>query len=131
MGAQATSHEKAIQECPAHSTGERGEASQCLGEATWLQTNLLLFHHTVEYQNNMTQLITRSQEAIRVLHECIWEVVHQVMESAGKSAADSLGIALHLVDMLLSIPLYLTFNTVTAKLPGFTPRPSLMCHGSA
>ena len=44
-----------------------------------------------------------------------------VMESAGKSVADSLGIALHLVDMLPTIPLQVTFNTVTARLPGHTP----------
>ena len=37
------------------------------------------------------------------------------MESAGKSVVDSLEIALHLVDMLPSIPLQLTFNTVTAR----------------
>ena len=121
MGAQATSHEKAIQEHPDCSTGKCSKATQCSGEVTWLQTNSLLFCHTVEYQNNMTQLVTRSQEAIQVLHEHIWEVVRQVMESAGNSAADGLGIALHLVDMLLSILLHLIFNTVTAELPGFTP----------
>ena len=44
------------------------------------------------------------------------------MESAGKSAADGLGIALRLVDMLPTIPLQLTFNTVTAGLPGYTPK---------
>ena len=69
----------------------------------------------------MIQLITRSQEAIQALHERIWKVVRRVMESAGKSVGDSLEIALHLVDMLPSIPLQLTFNTVTAKLPRFTP----------
>ena len=121
MGALATSHKKAIQEHPDHSTDKCGEATQRSGEVTWLQTNSLLFRHTVEYQNNMTQLVTRSQKAIQVLHERIWEVVHQVMESAGKSAVDSLEIALHLVDMLPSIPLHLTYNTVTAELPGVTP----------
>ena len=69
----------------------------------------------------MIQLITRSQEAIQALHECIWKVVHWVMESAGKFVADGLGIALRLVDMLPTIPLQLTFNTVTAGLPGCTP----------
>ena len=47
----------------------------------------------------------------------------QVMESAGKLAvADSLGVALHLVSMLPTIPLQLTFNTVTAGLLGHTPK---------
>ena len=122
MGAQATSHEKAIRECPDHSTGKCSGATQRSGEVTWLETNSLLFHHTLEYQNNMTQLVTRSQEAIQALHERIWEVVRRVMESAGKSVVDSLEIALCLVDMLPSIPLQLTFNTVTAELPGFTPK---------
>ena len=69
----------------------------------------------------MVQLVTRSQEAIQALHEHIWKVVHRVMESAGNSMADGLKIALCLVDMLPSIPLQLTFNTVTAGLPRFTP----------
>ena len=44
------------------------------------------------------------------------------MESAGKSTADGLGIALHLVDMLPAIPLQLTFNTATARLSRCTPK---------
>ena len=121
MGAQVTSHEKAIQEHPDCSTGKCDEATQCSEEVTWLETNSLLFHHTIEYQGNMIQLVTRSQEAIQALHEHICKVICQVMESAGKSVADGLEIALCLVDMLPSIPLQLTFNTVTARLPRFTP----------
>ena len=121
MGAQATSHEKGMREWPDGSTDKCGEATQRSGEISQSQTNSVLFRHTLEYQNNMIQLITRSQEAIRGLHDCIWDVIHRVMESAGKSAADGLEIALCLVDMLPSIPLHLTFNTAIADLPGFTP----------
>ena len=121
MGAQATGHENTVQECPDRSTGERGEATQRSGKETWLHINYLLFRHTLDYQKYMVQLINRSQEAIQALHERIWEVVCRVMESAGKSMADSLGIALHLVAMLPTIPLQLTFNTVTAGPLRHTP----------
>ena len=47
--------------------------------------------------------------------------VSQVMEDAGKSLADGLGITLCLVDMLPTIPLQLAFNTATARLLGCTP----------
>ena len=120
MGAQATSHEYIVQECP--STGRRGTATQRMGEETWLHINSLLFHHTIDHQQFMVWLINRSQEAIQALHDRIWEVVCWVMESAGKSAADGLGIALHLVSMLPTIPLQLAFNTVTAEPPRYTPR---------
>ena len=88
----------------------------------WLDTNTLPFCHALEYQNNMIELVTRSQEAIQALHECIWGVVSQVMENAGKSMADCLGIALRLVDMIPTIPLQLAFNTATARLPRCAPK---------
>ena len=69
----------------------------------------------------MIELIMNSKEAIQALHECIWKVVSQVMEDAGKSVADGLGIALRLVDMLPTIPLQLAFNTATAGLLGCAP----------
>ena len=122
MGAQATSHKYTVQERPYPSTGRRGEATQRTGEETWLHINSLLFRHTIDHQKFMVQLVNRSQEAIQALHERIWEVVCRVMESAGKSAVDGLGIALHLVDMLPTIPLQLAFNTVTAEPPGYTPK---------
>ena len=120
MGAQATGYEKATQGHPDHamayyllikSKGE-GMSEDKLDEAiehlrkaggvAWLDTNS---HSSVmKYQNKMIELITSSREAIQALHELIWKVVSQVMEDAGKSMVDGLGIALHLVDMLLTIP---------------------------
>ena len=108
MGAQAASHESMVQESR---TGE-----------TWLHINSLLFRHTIDHQQFMVQLINRSQEAIQALHDRIWKVVRQVMESAGRSAADGIGIALHLVSLLPTIPLQPAFNTVTPEPPGYTPR---------
>ena len=83
-----------LEEHPDHSTDKCDKATRCSDEVVWLDTNSLLFCHALEYQNNMTELITRSREAIQALHEHIWKVVHWVMESAGKSLADGLGIAL-------------------------------------
>ena len=108
MGAQAASHESTVRESRA-------------GE-TWLHINSLLFHHAIDHQQFMVQLINRSQEAIQALHDRIWEVVRWVMESAGRSAADGIGITLHLVGLLPTIPLQLAFNIVTPELPRYTPR---------
>ena len=127
MGALATSREKGMREWQGSSTDKRGEDAQCSGEITQSQTNSVLFCHTLDYQDNMIQLITRSQEAIRGLHDRIWDVVCHVMEKAGKSAGDGLEIALRLVDMLPSIPLHLTFNTAIADLPRFTPEALALC----
>ena len=108
MRAQAAIHESTVQ-------GSRA------GE-TWLHINSLLFRHTIDHQQFMVRLISRSQEAIQALHDRIWKVVCRVMESAGKSAVDGVGIALHLVSLLPTIPLQPSFNTVTPELPGYTPR---------
>ena len=65
--------------------------------------------------------LTESSQAIEALQDCIWTVVLKVMEDAGKPAADGLGIAMHLVDMLPTIPLYLAFKSAVAALIGFAP----------
>ena len=87
----------------------------------WLDTNLILFHHALEYQNQMIDFLTERSEAIETLHDHIWTVVLKVMEDAGKPMADGLGIAMHLVDMLPTIPLHLSFQSVVPGLTGFAP----------
>ena len=108
MGTQAASHEATVQE---------SRASE-----TWLHINSSLFRHAIDHQQFMVRLIDRSQEAIQALHDRIWKVIHRVMESTGRSAADGIGIALHLVGLLLTIPLQLAFNTITPEPPRYTPR---------
>ena len=102
MGVQATGYEKATSGCPDHVTayymmikseGE-GTSAEKLDEAidhlweeageAWLDTNSILFHHALEYQNKMSDFLTESNEAIEALHDCIWTVVMKVMEDAGK-----------------------------------------------
>ena len=78
----------------------------------WLDTNSILFHHILEYQNMMNDFLTKSENAIEELHDCIWTVVIKLMEDAGKPAADGLGIALCLVDMLPTIPIHLAFHSL-------------------
>ena len=88
MGVQATGYKKATSGCPDHVTayylmikseGEGtlvekiDEAIDCLweeaGEA-WLDTNSILFHHALEYQNKISNFLTESGEAIEALHGC-------------------------------------------------------------
>ena len=140
MAVQAAGYKKATRGHPDRATAyyslikSEGEGTsedkldkdiECLREAggvAWLDTNSLLFSHALEYQNKMIELIMNSQEAIQALHERIWKVVSQVMEDASKSVADGLGITLHLVDMLPTIPLQLAFNTATAGLLRCAPK---------
>ena len=120
LGALATTREKGMREWPGGSPDKCGGDTQRSGEITQSQTNSVLFRHTLDYQDKMLQLVTRSRETIQGLHDRIWDVVCRVMEKAGKSTVDGLEIALRLVDMLPSIPLHLTFHTAIADLPGFT-----------
>ena len=100
------------------------EAFDCLckeaGEA-WLDTNSILICHTLEYQNKLSDFLTESKEAIEALHDHIWTVIVKVMEDAGKPKADGLGIAMHLVDMLPTIPIHLAYHSSTPGLTSFVP----------
>ena len=87
----------------------------------WLDTNSILFHHALEYQNNLSNFLTESEDAIEVLHDHIWTVVVKVMEDTGKPMANGLGITMHLVDMLPTILISLAFHSSTPWLTRFAP----------
>ena len=137
MGVQATGYEKVAHGYPDHVTAyymmiqsegveaeKLDKAFDCLhkeaGEA-WLDTNSILFRHTLEYQNKLSDFLTESEEDIEVLHDRIWTVIVKVMEDAGTPTGDILGIAVCLVDMLPTIPIHLAFHSSTAGLTGFVP----------
>ena len=100
------------------------KAIDCLhkeaGEA-WLDTKSILFCHTLEYQNKLSNFLTESKDAIEVLHDHIWTVVVKVMEDTGKPMANGLRIAVHLVDMFPTIPIHLAFHLSTPGLTRFMP----------
>ena len=137
MGIQATAYEQASSGCPHHVTvyysmikSEGGGVSPEKFDETiehlwkeagkaWLNMNQMLFHHALDYQGKMSDLLTESSQSIEVLHDQIWTVVLKVMEDAGKPMADGLGITMHLVDMLPTIPLDLAFKSAVPALTGF------------
>ena len=89
MGVQVTGYEEATRGWPDRvttyylmlksegqgaSAEKLNEAVECLrveaGEA-WLDMNSILFCHTLEYQEKMTEFVTESGRAIEALHDCI------------------------------------------------------------
>ena len=83
MGVLATGYEKVASGCPDHVTAYYtmicSEGVKKLDEAfdhlcqeageAWLDTNSILFHHALEYQNKLSDFLTESEEAIEALHE--------------------------------------------------------------
>ena len=137
MSVQDTDYEKVASGCldcvtayylMIHSEGVEAEKldeafdhlCQEAGEA-WLDTNSILFSHALEYQNKLNDFFTESEKAIEALHDRIWTVILKVMEDTGTSVSKGLGIAVHLVDMLPTIPIHLAFHSSTPGLTSFMP----------
>ena len=132
MGAQATGYEKIASGHPdyitvydtiLHSEEEKvkefDEAIDPLckraGES-WLETNSMLFQHALEYEAKLNEFIAESENAIQAQVDHIWMVVTGVMEDTGVPVSHGLGIAIHLVDSLPSIPADMVFHTLAPLL---------------
>ena len=141
MGMQATGYEKAASGCPDHvstyylmiKSKGGGTSAQEDRWGHWAlagrsrrsmvgHTNLILFHHALEYQNKLSDFLTESSEAIEMLHGRIWMVVLKVMEDAGKPAWlmawESLCI---LWTCFPPYMLHLSFQSVVPGLTRFAP----------
>ena len=137
MGFQATSYEKVAHGCPDHVTAyymmihSEGVEAEKLNEAfdhlhkevdeAWLDTNSILFCHALEYQNKLSNFLKKSKEATEALHDHIWTVIFKVMEDTGTPTREGLGITMHLVDMLPTIPIHLAFHFSILGLTSFVP----------
>ena len=88
------------------------------GEA-WLKMNSTLFHHALKYETKLNDFLTVSKNATEALHDCIWTVMTRVMEDTGIPMIDGLGIAVHLVELLFTIPIHLAFHSATPMLTSF------------
>ena len=139
MDIQATGYEKDANGHPDHvtahytmiqSVGEGVDAERLdkamdhmCNEAgqVWLATNSILFWHTLEYQNELSDFLTESKDAIEALHDHIWTVFMKVIEDTSKPMADGLEIAICLVDMLPTFPIHLAFHSSTLGFTRFMP----------
>ena len=86
-----------------------------------MDTNSIHFRHALEYQNELSDFLTESEDAIEALHDHIWTVIVKVMEDAVKPMADGLGITVRLVEMLPTILIHLAFHPSTPGLTSFVP----------
>ena len=67
------------------------------------------------------EFLTEAKALLQVQQNCIWMVVHKMTEDAGTPVNSNLDIALHLLDMLLTLLGNITFNVATPILTGFVP----------
>ena len=88
----------------------------------WLQTNMALFKHVLDYEAKLDALLDRAGGWIRAQKECIWTMMVQITEDTGVPLCAGLTIVFHLLDTLPSFPAHLAYQSTSTIITGFTPR---------
>ena len=88
---------------------------------TWLQTNMSLFKHMLDYEWKLDAFLDRAGDWIRVQDHCIWMVMHQITEDIGAPLCAGLAIVFCLLDTLPSFPANLTYQSTSPMITGFAP----------
>ena len=86
---------------------------------TWLQTNMSLFKHMLDYEWKLDAFLDRAGDWIRVQDHCIWMVMHRITEDIGAPLCAGLTIVFHLLDTLPSFPANLTYQSTSPMITGF------------
>ena len=84
-----------------------------------LDTKSMLFWHILDFETKLVDFIMEAETLLQMQQNCIWIVVNEMTEDGGAPVGNGLTIALHLLDMLPTLPANLTFNAAAPLLTGF------------
>ena len=99
----------------------------------WLETNVALFKHVLDYEAKLEKFLNKTRGWIREQEECIWTKMFEITGDAGTPLCTSLDIMLCLLDTLPSFPANLSYQSNLPIICGFAPeayaQPWLGLHG--
>ena len=87
----------------------------------WLQTNVSLFKHVLDYEGKLNDFLNKTGGWIREQEECIWTTMFQITGDIGAPLCASLDILLHLLETLPSFLANLTYQSNSPIICGFAP----------
>ena len=87
----------------------------------WVETNVALFKHVLDYDAKLDAFLNKSGGWIREQEERIWMKMFELMGEAGAPLCASLNIMLHLLDTLPLFPANLSYQSNSPTICGSAP----------
>ena len=87
----------------------------------WLETNMSLFKHVLDYESKLNMFLDKAGGWIREQEECIWTMMFQITGDIGAPLCASLDVLLHLLETLPSFPANLAYQSQSPIICGFAP----------
>ena len=87
----------------------------------WLQTNVSLFKHILDYEAKLDVFLDKAGGWIRAQEERIWMMMFQITGDTGTPLCASLDIVLHLLETLPSFLANLSYQSNSPIICGFAP----------
>ena len=88
----------------------------------WLQTNMSLFKHVLDYEAKLDAFLDKTGGWIRVQEEHIWTTMFQITGDTGAPLCASLDIMLCLLDTLPSFLANFSYQSNSPIICGFVPK---------
>ena len=88
----------------------------------WLQTNMSLFKHILDYEGKLNTFLDKAGGWIREQEECIWTMMFQITGDIGAPLCASLDVLLHLLETLPPFPANLSYQSQSPIICWFAPK---------
>ena len=88
-------------------------------DKAWKDTNN--FNHQLHYDGQLAAFISNAERSLQEKWHEVWECVHRIMDVAGVSHDICLGLTLHILDKLPTIPIDLSYCTPIPMMLAYGP----------
>ena len=94
--------------------GEREATTRCLhseANVAWKEMHEVMYNHQLHYDKQLAPFLMDAEMALSDMWDEVWDAIHTLAESEGITFDACLGLALQVLNLLLQIPIDISFHT--------------------
>ena len=94
-------------------------------DATWKEMHEAMYNHQLQYDRRLATFLTEVKTALNDMRGEVWAAIHALAENEGIMFDACLGLALQVLNLLLQIPIDISFQTQIPLTITYCPESSI------
>ena len=94
-------------------------------DTTWKEMHKVMYNHQLQYDQQLTTFLTDTEMTLNNMRGEVWATVHALAENEGITFDACLGLTLQVLNLLLQIPIDISFQTQIPLTITYCPESSI------
>ena len=94
-------------------------------DAAWKEMHEVMYNHQLDYDRRLSTFLKETETTLNNMRDQVWVAIHTLAENEGITFNGCLGLALRVLNLLLQIPMDVSFQTQVPLTIAYCPESSI------